>query len=259
MAIFGRPTKSKEDIVIKEVGLKNYPSDSASGPDGIPAILLKNCAEELAYPIKLILALLLCSKKGDRARAVNYRPVALTSHVIKIYERIHRNVMVEFIEENQILCDNQHGFRSGRGCLTQLLSHGYDIVQGLSNGVDTDAIYLDFVKAFDKVDHRLLLLKMNKLGFHERLTKVEPNKIWQDHKPRDYSQAVRVVLTLLYLIGSYYKWVESFLSKRQESVVVDGVSSFEMPMQSGVPQGTVLGPLYHIPLFIIFINDMSLV
>ena len=54
MAIFVRPTKSKEDMVIKEVGLKNYPSDSASGPDGIPAILLKNCAEELAYPFKLI-------------------------------------------------------------------------------------------------------------------------------------------------------------------------------------------------------------
>ena len=61
-------------------------------------------------------------KKGDRAKAVNYRPVALTSHVIKIYERILRKIMVDFIEKNQLLCDNQHGFRSGRSCLTQLLS-----------------------------------------------------------------------------------------------------------------------------------------
>ena len=126
--------------------------------------------------------------------------------------------MVEFIEENQILCDNLHGFRSGRSCLTQLLSHIDDIVKGLASGVDTDAIYLDFAKAFDKVDHRLL--KMNKLVFYEKVT----------------------------------KWVESFLSKRQQSVVVDGVSSFEVPIQSGVPQGTVLRPI----LFIIFINDMKL-
>ena len=108
-------------------------------------------------------------KKGDRARAVNYRPVALTSHIIKIYERILRGVMVDYVDRNELLCDNQHGFRSGRSCLTQLLSHVDDIVKGLINGADTDAIYLDFAKAFDKVDHQLLLAKMRKLGFHEKL------------------------------------------------------------------------------------------
>ena len=116
---------------------------------------------------------------------------ALTSHIIKIYERILRGVMVDYVDRNELLCDNQHGFRSGRSCLTQLLSHVDDIVKGLINGADTDAIYLDFAKAFDKVDHQLLLAKMRKLGFHEKLV----------------------------------KWIESFLSNRKQSVVLDGVFS----------------------------------
>ena len=99
-------------------------------------------------------------KKGDRARAVNYRPISLTSHVIKIYERVLRKTMVNFIEDNNTLCDNQHGFRSGRSCLTQMLGHFDNIMLGLLNGHDTDAIYLDFAKAFDKVDHKLLLEKL---------------------------------------------------------------------------------------------------
>ena len=62
-------------------------------------------------------------KKGDRAKAVNYRPIALTSHVVKVYERVIRKAMVKFIDENDLLCDHQHGFWAGRNCLTQLLSH----------------------------------------------------------------------------------------------------------------------------------------
>ena len=169
--------------VIKAI--KQISVDAASGPDGIPAILLLRCAEALCSPIRLIWTESFESgkvpefyksthispiyKKGDRARAKNYRPIALTSHIIKVYERILRERMVRFIEDNKIICPNQHGFQAGKSCLTQLLSHIDDILQGLGENCDTDAIYLDFAKVFDKVDHRLLLLKLKRYGFPEKV------------------------------------------------------------------------------------------
>ena len=122
-----------------------YPPNS-SGPNGEPSILLKNCAKELCCPIRIIWEesfecgtvpkfykdthITPIFKKGDRARAANYSPIDLASHIIKAYERVLRGVMVDFIDKNQLLCNNQHEFRLGRSCLAQLLSHVDDIVQG---------------------------------------------------------------------------------------------------------------------------------
>ena len=144
-------TLTSEDFLITEddilAAIGALKSDSAAGPDGIPVILLKNCATQLCEPLRILWSEYLRSgvvplcykspyikplfKKGDRARAVSYGPITLTSHVIKIYERVLRKTMVNFIEENNILCDNQHGFRSGRSCLTQMLSHFDYIMLGL--------------------------------------------------------------------------------------------------------------------------------
>ena len=173
------------DDILASIG--DLKSDSAAGPDGIPVILLKNCATQLCEPLRIlwsesfqtgVVPLFYKSsyitpifKRGERARAVNYRPISLTSHVIKIYERVLRKTMVNFIEDNNILCDNQHGFRSGRSCLAQMLSHFDDIMLGLLNGHGTDAIYLDFAKAFDKVDHKLLLEKLKLYGLPQQLIK----------------------------------------------------------------------------------------
>jgi hypothetical protein len=138
---------------------------------------------------------------------------------MKTYERIVRKVMVRYIEDNEILSKKQHGFRSGRSCLTQMLSHFDDILLGFTNGLDTDSIYLDYAKAFDKVDHKLLLMKLQKYGFS--------------------SQPIT--------------WIRSFLTDRKQCVVLDGHRSVLASIISGVPQGNVLGSI----LFILFINDLQ--
>ena len=224
---------SDEDIL---EAIKEIKTDSACGPDSIPAILLKECAGSLCEPLKIIWTESMKTgivpsyykrayvaplhKKGSRAHAVNYRPVSLTSQVVKLYERFVRKAMVNYIEDNNILSSKQHGFRSGKSCLTQLLNHFDEILLGLLDNKDTDSIYLDYAKAFDKVDHRLLILKLQRYGYGEGLI----------------------------------KWIKSFLTDRFQTVVVDGQHSYSLRILSGVPQGTVLSPL----LFILFIDDLQL-
>ena len=209
---------------------------AAAGPDEVPVQLLQACKYTLAKPIHMIWShsketgivpqfykishICPLYKKGSKAIPENYRPVSLTSHIVKIYERILRKKMVIHMEHNDLFCQSQHGFRSGKSCLTQLLHHLDDIIDSLMSGDDVDAIYLDYAKAFDKVDHKLLLRKLNLYGFSEKLI----------------------------------KWIESFLSDRFQKVVVDGFTSIIALILSGVPQGTVLGTI----LFLIFINDIVL-
>ena len=180
------------DVVVMQVGLQQTDlnrNQRQTGPTGkglgITMTTSKKCKETLAVPIHILWSYSMTigkvpdfykssyisplHKKDSRALPGNYRPISLTSHIIKIYERVLRKKLVEYLESNNLLCSNQHGFRSGRSCLTQLLHHFDDVMESISNNCDFDSIYLDYAKAFDKVDHQLLISKLNIYGIHPKL------------------------------------------------------------------------------------------
>ena len=159
-------------------------------------------------------------KGGSRTEPKQFRPVALTSHIIKVFERVVRKSLVNYLEENGLLWSGQHGFRALRSTLTQLLSHFDAILADLEGGAKgTDSVYLDFSKAFDKVDHGVVLRAIHSLGIH----------------------------------GKLGIWLAAFLSNRTQEVVIDGTRSTKSSVTSGVPQGTVLGPV----LFLVLINNIA--
>ncbi len=172
-----------EDMIRTE--LLNLKESTSPGPDAIPAKLLKELASEMAKPLALIFQASFVTgclpsdwktatitpifKSGSRASANNYRPVSLTSICCKTMEKIIKKALIQFLEQNHLLSDAQHGFRSGRSCLTNLLFSLDRWSKARDEGKMVHAIYIDFKKAFDSVPHQRLLHKLRSAGIRGNL------------------------------------------------------------------------------------------
>ena len=160
-------------------------------------------------------------KKCNKHIPSNYRPISLTSLVVKTLEGILHDNILKFLTINCKISSLQHGFKKDHSCQTQLqlLTTVHDWSRSLDRGNSAHTVFLDFAKAFDSVPHQRLILKPESIGIR----------------------------------GKLLQWIRNFLLDRYQRVLIDGQSSDWEPVSSGVPQGSILGHL----LFIVYLNDIG--
>ena len=214
--------------------INDFKPKTSAGHDNFTMVLLKGLNHVVSKPISLIINQSLTTgifptklklakvipvfKKGDESTFENYRPISLLPAFSKVFERVVYDQLYEYFVSKSLFYKSQHGFKKQHSTETAALEFIDRIVKFLDNGKLPVAVYLDLSKAFDTLDHNILLHKLNHYG----------------------------------VTGNSLNWFKDYLTDRKQYVHFDGACSNVLPLSMGVPQGSILGPL----LFIIYTNDI---